>query len=95
MEGLSVAALEALKFGLLLMGSDIPTLHECVTSGVNGYLLSLQAPDRWTENLRALLSDPDLRLVMRRRSWELVERFDLEQIADQYETLFRRIASES
>jgi glycosyltransferase involved in cell wall biosynthesis len=94
-EGLSVAALEALKFGLVLVGSDIPTLRECVIFGVNGYLLSLQTPDKWVEKLRVLLSDPDLRLAMRRRSWEMVERFDLEQIADQYETLFRRIASEN
>jgi glycosyltransferase involved in cell wall biosynthesis len=94
-EGLSVAALEALKFGLVLVVSDIPTLHECVTSGVNGYLLSLQAPDQWVTKFRELLSDPHLRLAMRRRSWEMVRRFDLEQIADQYETLFCRIGSES
>jgi glycosyltransferase involved in cell wall biosynthesis len=89
-EGLSVSALEALKFGLLLVGSDIPTLHECVTSGINGYLLSLQTPDQWVEKLRTLLSDPELRLAMRRRSWKIAERFDLEQIADQYEELFRQ-----
>lgn len=94
-EGLSVAALEALKFGLLLVGSDIPTLHECVTSGVNGYLLSLGAPDEWVEKLWALLSDANLRLAMRRKSWEMVERFDLEQIANQYEELFRRVATEN
>jgi glycosyltransferase involved in cell wall biosynthesis len=94
-EGLSVAALEALKFGLILVGSDIPTLHECVTSGVNGYLLSLQTPDQWVEKLRKLLPDADLRLGMRQRSWEMAKRFDLEQIAQQYETVFRRISSEN
>jgi glycosyltransferase involved in cell wall biosynthesis len=94
-EGLPVAVLEAMKFGLLLVGSDIPTLHECVTSGDNGYLLSLHAPVQWIEKLKTLLSDANLRLVMRRRSWEMAERFDLEQIANQYEILFRRIASET
>ncbi len=94
-EGLSVAALEALKFGLLLVGSDIPTLHECVISGVNGFLLPLQTPDQWVEKLRALLSDPYLRLAMRQMSWEMVERFDLERVADQYQTLFRRIRSKT
>ncbi|MBV8378626.1 MAG: glycosyltransferase family 4 protein, partial [Verrucomicrobia bacterium] len=92
-EGLSVSALEALKFGLLLVGSDIPTLHECVTSGINGYLLSLQTPDQWIEKLRTLLSDPERRLAMRRSSWKIVERFDLEQIADRYEELFRQVVS--
>ena len=94
-EGLPVAVLEAMKFGLLLVGSDIPTLRECVTSGDNGYLLSLHAPDQWIEKLKTLLSDANLRLLMRRRSWEMAERFDLEQIANQYEILFRRIASET
>ena len=92
-EGLSVAVLEALKFGLLVLGSDIPTLHDCVTSGVNGYLLSLQAPDQWIEKLRALLSNASLRLAMRQQSWEMAERFDLEKIADRYELVFRRIVS--
>jgi glycosyltransferase involved in cell wall biosynthesis len=92
-EGLSVAALEALKFGLLLVGSDIPTLQECVASGVNGYLVSLHAPDQWLEKLRRLLSDANLRLAMRRKSWKMIERFDLEQIANQYEALFRRVAT--
>ena len=94
-EGLSLAALEALKYGLCLVASDIPTLRECVTSGINGYLLPLGEPDQWVEKLRALFSDADLRLAMRRKSWEMVERFDLEHIADQYETLFRRIALET
>ena len=94
-EGLSVAVLEALKFGLLLVGSDIPALHECVTSGVNGYLLSLNSPEQWFERLKRLLSDAELRLAMRQRSWEMVERFDLEQIASQYEVLFQRIATEN
>ncbi len=91
-EGLSVAALEAMKFGLLLVGSDIPTLHECVTSDVNGYLLPLQSSRQWVDKLKTLLSDPALRLGMRQKSWKMVERFDLEAITDQYEMLFRKIA---
>ena len=91
-EGLSVAALEALKFGLLVVGSDIPTLHECVISGANGYLLSLRDPEQWVGKLTELLSNPDLRMEMRRRSLALVQRFDLERVTDQYEELFERIA---
>jgi glycosyltransferase involved in cell wall biosynthesis len=93
-EGLSVAVLEALKFGLLLVASDIPTLNECMISGVNGYLIPLQDPDEWVAKLGLLLSNPDLRLAMRRKSWEMAGRFDLELVADQYEQLFHRIAAE-
>jgi glycosyltransferase involved in cell wall biosynthesis len=91
-EGLSVAVLEALKFGLLLLGSDIPTLHDCISPGVNGFLLPLQSPEQWVAKLGAVLSDADLRLTMRQRSWEMANGFDLERITDQYEELFRQIA---
>jgi glycosyltransferase involved in cell wall biosynthesis len=56
-EGLPVAVLEALKFGLLLVGSDIPTLRESVIPGVNGRLISLQTPNAWIQELTSILTD--------------------------------------
>jgi glycosyltransferase involved in cell wall biosynthesis len=91
-EGLPVAVLEALKFGLLLVGSDIPTLRESVVPGFNASLISLQTPDAWIKELASILADPDRRLAMRKRSWELAQAFDLERTADQYESVYRRLA---
>jgi glycosyltransferase involved in cell wall biosynthesis len=90
-EGLSVAALEALKFGLAMLGADIPSLRECIQSGLNGYLISTTDRAAWITTLRALLTDPAKRLAMRQHAWQLAERFDLEKIADQYATLFGKI----
>jgi glycosyltransferase involved in cell wall biosynthesis len=90
-EGLSVAALEALKFGLAVVGADIPSLRECVDSGVNGYLISTKDRQSWISILRALLTDPVKRLSMRQQAWQLAERFDLERVADRYEQLFSGI----
>jgi glycosyltransferase involved in cell wall biosynthesis len=91
-EGLSVAALEALKFGLVVVGADIPSLRECVDSGVNGYLISTTDREAWISTLRALLIDPAKRLSMRQQAWQLAARFDLERVADRYETLFSNVA---
>jgi glycosyltransferase involved in cell wall biosynthesis len=90
-EGLSLAALEALKFGLLLIGSDIPTLRDCVAQNVNGYLIPLHSPELWIKHLTTILTDPKLRLSMRQKSWEMAPEFDLERITDQYEELYREV----
>jgi glycosyltransferase involved in cell wall biosynthesis len=91
-EGLSVAALEALKFGLVVVGADIPSLRECVDSGVNGYLISTTDREAWISTLRALLMDPPKRLSMRQQAWRVAERFDLERVVDRYEEVFRGIS---
>jgi len=94
-EGLSVAVLEALKFGLLLIGSDIPTLRDCVAQNVNGYLIPLHAPELWIKQLTTILTNPKLRLSMRQKSWEMAPEFDLERITDQYEALYREVRRKS
>jgi glycosyltransferase involved in cell wall biosynthesis len=92
-EGLSVAALEALKFGLVVIGADIPSLRECIEPNANGYLIPTGDRDLWISTLRTLLTDSGRRLTMRQQAWRLVERFDLEKIADEYEELFRATAT--
>ncbi len=90
-EGLSVAVLEALKFGLVLVGSDLPTLRDCVTQNVNGYLIPLESPNLWKSHLTTVLTEPSLRHSMRQKSWEMAPLFDLNRVADQYEALYEQI----
>ena len=92
-EGLSVAALEAAKFGLVLIGSDIPSLRESIIAGKNGCLLPITDSDLWSDTIRELLNKPEKRLEMRRQSWEHAREFDLERIGDRYERLFREVLS--
>ena len=92
-EGLSVAALEALKFGLIILGSDIPGLRDCVELGKTGYLLPLTQPDQWIKTLKALILDRNQRLVMRHTAWHYAAKFDIESVAKQYEALFCRVVA--
>jgi glycosyltransferase involved in cell wall biosynthesis len=92
-EGLSVAALEALKFGLIILGSDIPPLRDCVDPGKSGFLIPLTQTDQWIETLKTVIASPELRIRLRRAAWESCSKFDLDSISLQYEELFRRVAN--
>ncbi|MBV9672274.1 MAG: glycosyltransferase family 4 protein [Verrucomicrobia bacterium] len=89
-EGLSVAVLEALKYGLAIVCSDIPALRECVTNGVNGFLVPVSDTAAWTQDLRKLLTDPVLLLQFRQASWRTAEQFDLARIAAEYELFYHQ-----
>ena len=90
-EGLPVAAVEALKHGLAVLASDIPGVHDVVVDGVNGYRLPVGDFAAWTEKLRALLQAPATLLSMRRASWEKASEFDLGRIATEYEAVLQSV----
>ncbi len=84
-EGLSVAAIEALKHGLALIGSDIGGLRDVIDDGVNGTRFPAGDAIRFAESLRALLDDPATVLRMKEASRTKVRQFDREKIAAEYE----------
>ncbi|MEO7319980.1 MAG: glycosyltransferase family 4 protein [Chthoniobacteraceae bacterium] len=88
-EGLSVAAIEALKHGLALIGSDICGLQDVIDDGVNGLRFPVGDSARFAASLRALLGDSPVVLRMKTASRAKVRQFDLEKIAAQYEELLR------
>ena len=88
-EGLSVAAIEALKHGLALIGSDIGGLQDLIDEGVNGLRFPVGDSARFAASLRSLLGDPSSVLRMKTASRAKVQHFDREKIASQYEELLR------
>lgn len=85
-EGNPVAALEALNYGLAILGSDTPGLSDLICTGKNGAAISLRQPETYRTELARLLQNPTLLQSYREFSWEWAARFDLETIADQFET---------
>jgi glycosyltransferase involved in cell wall biosynthesis len=61
-EGLPLSALEALQWGIPVVGSRLGGIPEVVRHGVNGLLVPPQDYDELAESLEAIFSDPDLRL---------------------------------
>ncbi|HEY0791602.1 MAG TPA: glycosyltransferase family 4 protein, partial [Chthoniobacterales bacterium] len=87
-EGLPLALLEGLKFGLALAASDLPPLRELVETGQNGILITPGDRDAWIVRVRDLINDPTRVLQMRQAGWALANQFDLERITDRYEAVF-------
>jgi glycosyltransferase involved in cell wall biosynthesis len=56
-EGSSNALIEACGFGLPAIVSDIPSNRETVSSGVNGFLLPADDPEKWVVGIVELLRD--------------------------------------
>jgi glycosyltransferase involved in cell wall biosynthesis len=91
-EGMPVAAIEALKQGLAIVGSAIGGLRDVVADGENGYLLPLYDPNAFSHKLRWLLESDETLLAMKHASWEKARSFDLSRIADQYEAVLTKAA---
>lgn len=83
-EGMPVAAVEALKFGLAIAASDIPGVRDVVSPGENGLTAPAGDACAYTNVLRAMMR-PDPLLAMRRASWRKAEQFTLKGSVGEYE----------
>ncbi len=91
-EGMPVAAVEALKHGLAIVGSDIPGLYDVIDDGVNGCLVELGERDAFAHKLRGLLTSDETLLAMQNASRKKARAFDLAVIGGQYEEVLLQAA---
>jgi glycosyltransferase involved in cell wall biosynthesis len=83
-EGLPVVGVEALKYGLAIVASDIPGLRDVIDDGVNGCRVPLGDLELYAERLRSVIASEPTLDAMKRASWEKARRFDLSGIAHEY-----------
>ena len=86
-EGNPVAAIEALKHGVAILGSDIGGLSDLIENGTNGFAVPIATPELFQEKLGWLAAHPDSLHKMKAASLELATRFDLDKIAADFESL--------
>ena len=91
-EGLPVAAIEALKYGLAIVASDIPGVRDVVDDGVNGYRVPPGDLDAFAHKLNWLVESDTTLFAMKHASWEKARAFDLTRIAGEYERVLRSAA---
>ena len=91
-EGLPVAAIEALKYGLAIIANDIPGVRDVVEDGVNGYRIPLGDLDAFAHKLNWLIESDATLFAMKHASWEKARTFDLARIAGEYERVLRGAA---
>jgi glycosyltransferase involved in cell wall biosynthesis len=86
-EGNPVAAIEALKNGVAILGSDIGGLGDLIKNGTNGFAVSLAPPEVFQEKLAWLAAHPEELHKMKEQSLLLADYFDLKSIAADFESL--------
>jgi len=90
-EGLPVVGVQALVKGLAITASRIGGFMDLVEEGENGYLFPHDDEAAMVNTLRTLLTDHDKLLRARRRSRELVGRFDIISTVNAYEKILKEM----
>ena len=90
-EGLSVVGLQALAMGLAIVASRAGGNVELVQQGVNGFLADPGDREALSGALRGLLSNHEDLQNARQASRDLARRFDIRNVVDEFEIIFRKI----
>jgi len=95
MEGFGLVVLEAAAMGLPVVASDLEGLRDAVVPGQNGVPLPHDRPDRWIDELAALLADGQLRAQVGEKARQYVAaNHSWSVMADRYLSLFETILAE-
>jgi glycosyltransferase involved in cell wall biosynthesis len=79
-EGLPLALLEAMAFGLPCVAAEAGGTGEAIEDGISGLMVTPRSPEALAEAISRLLGDPEERVRMGRSARRLAERqFDIEQ----------------
>jgi glycosyltransferase involved in cell wall biosynthesis len=90
-EGLSIALLEALSFGLPVITTHTFAHHDVITHGVNGFLISPRDIDAYAKHLEIIYNQPDLCVTMREANTLLVEKqFSIDATVNAYVALYEK-----
>ncbi len=93
-EGLPLAPLEALGYGLPIVASDIPALREIVDPNVQGLLVPPQDSQALADAVIMLLDNPLQRHTMGQAGYQrILERFNITTTARMFETLYENLMS--
>lgn len=92
LEGLGVAALEAMSAGRPVVASAVGGLGEAVVDGETGRLVPPEDPKRLAAALDELIADPDLAARMGAAGRERIAgRYDATGMVEAYEELYREV----
>jgi glycosyltransferase involved in cell wall biosynthesis len=90
-EGLPMAGIEALRYGLAIVGSRIGGLMDVVADGSNGLLCDL-TPEAFSAGLRRVLENSERLAAMRAASLAKAREFSLPDRLDDYERVLKSAA---
>jgi glycosyltransferase involved in cell wall biosynthesis len=91
-EGLPMAAVQALRHGLAIIGTQIGGLRDIVEDEQNGFLVPVDDQEALAEKMRLLIEGDGILLKMKSASLARARLFDLDAITTQYENVLSRAA---
>jgi glycosyltransferase involved in cell wall biosynthesis len=92
-ETFSLSALEMLSTGVPMVHSRLGGAAEMVQDDLNGFLFPIGDTDRLVEILEALADTPRRERISLSARRHVLENFSIEHMVDQYDSLFRSLAS--
>ena len=87
-EGFPMVGLQSLAVGLAVVASRLGGFVDMVEDGKNGFLHDPNDTQGFEKSLRILLSNSEILRSMRQASLIKSKNFDIENVVDQYESLF-------
>ena len=94
-EGLGVSLIEAMSFGLPVIGTNVGGIPEVVDDGINGFLVPPMDSDTLADKLKDLIGNKEIRINMGRegrKKYEKKFRSDhmVRRVGDLYESLIKK-----
>lgn len=90
-EGLPVVGVQALAQGVAIAATAAGGLAELVVDGENGVLCPIDDLACYAQGLRRCLADTAALADMKKRSLALARHYDINRVAEAYESIFQRV----
>jgi glycosyltransferase involved in cell wall biosynthesis len=91
-EGLSIALLEALAFGLPVITTNNGSTHEVISDKINGFLVPINNPNKLAEAFIKLYNNQPLLIKMKAANKQLVEKFfNIEKVVYNYKKIYQEV----
>lgn len=93
-EGLSIALLEALVFGLPIITTSQDDSHDVITNGINGFVVPINNVKRLAMALQTLATNPTILSAMNKANRNLVDTtFHIDNMAKQHLDMYKAVAN--
>ncbi|MEH6986186.1 glycosyltransferase family 4 protein, partial [Priestia megaterium] len=91
-EGLPMAILEAMNFGLPIISTYVGGIPEVITNNDNGYLINPGEIDDLTKALTSLMENKDLRIEMGEKNRDIIlKRFDIQSLMNDLSNIYNAL----
>ena len=91
-EGLPMALLEAMAYGMAIVATEVGGIPEVFDSGEDGVLVPPEEPEALAGALCRLAADPELRERLARAARRAGERLDAVEVAGRLDALYASLA---